>query len=55
MTIEEAITKMLTKAVNDVKTQGNVLSNYQFPEKCKYCGYYFNFLCRADRCQKGES
>ena len=26
------------------------LSNFQIPNKCKYCGYYYNFLCRAEQC-----
>ena len=25
------------------------LSNFQIPDKCKYCGYYYNFLCRAEQ------
>ena len=28
------------------------LSNFQIPDKCKYCGYYYNFLCRAEQCIK---
>lgn len=28
------------------------LSNFQIPNKCKYCGYYYNFLCRAEQCIK---
>ena len=30
------------------------LSNFQIPDKCKYCGYYYNFRCRAERCIKAE-
>ena len=28
------------------------LSTFQIPDKCKYCGYYYNFLCRAEQCIK---
>ena len=30
------------------------LSNFQIPDKCKYCGYYYNFLCRAEQCIKDD-
>ena len=26
------------------------LSNFQIPDKCKYCEYYYNFQCRAKQC-----
>lgn len=32
----------------------NGLINYQIPEKCKYCDYYFNYLCRANKCVRKE-
>ena len=28
------------------------ISNFLIPEKCEHCGYYYNFLCRAERCIK---
>ena len=32
--------------------QNNGMSNFEIPEKCRQCGYYYNFMCRAEQCIK---
>ena len=32
------------------KVQNNEMSNFEIPEKCRQCGYYYNFMCRAEHC-----
>ena len=29
------------------------ISNAVFPAKCKYCGWFYNFKCRAEKCLGG--
>jgi len=40
------------KEVDDSIRKQDPLSNFQIPDKCKYCGYYYNFMCRAEQCIK---
>ena len=28
----------------------DAITNFRIPDKCKYCEYYYNFLCRANQC-----
>ena len=48
----------MSNALYDTETGEHIikkqdpLSNFQIPDKCKYCGYYYNFLCRAEQCIK---
>ena len=32
--------------------QNNGMSNFEIPGKCRMCGYYYNFMCRAEQCIK---
>lgn len=32
--------------------QNNGICNFQLLEKCRQCGYYYNFMCCAEQCIK---
>ena len=36
-----------------VKIRPDPLSNFRIPDKCKHCGFYYNFMCQAEQCVQG--